>query len=54
MPSEHVSNLSLETLWRLSPELQEDFAQQLESAVADCKQRPSLAEKREVTLKCTL
>lgn len=54
MAGEQTSNLSLATLWRLSPDLEEDFQQQLEAAVADCKQRPSLAEKREVTLKLTI
>jgi hypothetical protein len=48
------SELTLVTLWRLSSELEEDFRQQLEAAVADCKQRPSLAEKREVCLKLTI
>lgn len=35
----------------LSPDLEADFKQQLESAVADCRQRPSLAKKREVHVK---
>jgi len=46
--------LSLKTLHVLSPGLADDFQQQLESAVMDCKQRPSLAKKREVTLKLTI
>lgn len=46
--------LSLKTLHQLSPGLADDFQQQLESAVADCKQRPSLADKREVVLKLTI
>ena len=46
--------LSLKTLWQLSPELDEDFKQQIEAAVADCKQRPALAEKREVNLRLAI
>jgi hypothetical protein len=46
--------LSLKTLHQLSPDLAEDFKQQLEAAVFDCKQRPSLPDKREVTLKLTI
>ena len=43
--------LNLDTLHRLSEGLCEDFRQQLAVAVEDCRQRPSLAAKREVTLK---
>lgn len=46
-----VAQLTLETLHKLSPGLATDFAEQLESAVADCRQRPSLAKDREVTIK---
>lgn len=46
--------LSLKTLHQLSPGLADDFQQQLEAAVMDCKQRPSLGDKREVTLKLTI
>jgi hypothetical protein len=49
-----TAELTLQSLWQLSPDLAEDFKQQLESAVADCKQRPSLAEKREVAIKLTV
>lgn len=46
-----TSELTLETIHYLSPDLEEDFRQQLEFAVADCRQRPSLAKKREVHIK---
>lgn len=49
----HTAELSLKTLWQLSPGLADDFQQRLEAAVMDCKQRPSLASKREITLKLT-
>ncbi len=49
-----TATLSLETLHQLSPGLAADFRQQLESAVDDCRQRPSLANKREVTIKLTV
>lgn len=49
-----TTELSLQTLHQLSPDLAADFQQQLEAAVLDCKQRPSLAEKREVSLKLTI
>jgi hypothetical protein len=45
------AELTLETLHLLSPDLGEDFKQQLTFAVADCRQRPSLAKKREVHLR---
>jgi hypothetical protein len=51
MPS---TELSLKSLHLLSPGLADDFQQQLEAAVMDCKQRPSLADKREVTIKLTV
>lgn len=47
------AELSLKTLWQLSPDLADDFQQQLEAAVADCKQRPALSAKREVSVKLT-
>jgi hypothetical protein len=50
----HTAELSLRTLHQLSPGLADDFQQQLEAAVMDCKQRPSLADKREVTIKLTV
>ena len=46
--------LSLKTLHVLSPGLADDFQQQLEAAVQDCKQRPSLAKPREVNVKLTI
>ena len=46
--------LSLETLSKLSPDLNDDFNMQLESAIADCRQRPSLPAKREVLLKLVI
>jgi hypothetical protein len=46
-----TAKLTLETLHRLSPDLADDFEQQLQAAVQDCHQRPSLAQKREVTIK---
>jgi hypothetical protein len=49
-----TQELSLRTLHQLSPGLADDFQQQLEAAVLDCKQRPSLGEKREVTIKLTV
>ncbi len=49
-----TSQLTLKSLHLISPELADDFAQQLEAAVMDCKQRPSLSEKREITLKLTI
>lgn len=50
----HTTELSLKSLHLLSDGLAEDFAQQLSAAVEDCKQRPSLAAKREITLKLTV
>lgn len=49
-----TATLTLSTLHQLSEDLADDFRQQLESAVADCRQRPSLADKREVTLKLVI
>ncbi len=43
--------LTLETLHKLSPDLAEDFREQLQAAVLDCQQRPSLSQKREVTIR---
>ncbi len=48
------ATLTLETLHKLSDGLVQDFKQQIEAAVEDCRQRPSLAEKREVNLKLTI
>lgn len=49
-----TATLDLATLHRLSPGLAADFREQIEAAVLDCKQRPTLAEKREVTIKLTI
>ena len=49
-----TAQLTLATLHYLSPDLADDFRQQLEAAVQDCHQRPSLAKKREVTIKLTI
>lgn len=49
-----VSTLTLRSLYLLSADLADDFAQQLQAAVMDCKQRPSLAAKREVCIKLTI
>lgn len=49
-----VAQVTLETLHLLSPGLAADFTDQLEAAVADCRQRPALAQKREVTIKLTI
>ena len=43
--------LTLDTLGRFSEELAENFGQQLETAVADCRQRPGQTDKRTVTVK---
>ena len=48
------TEFSLKSLHLLSPGLADDFQQQLEAAVQDCRQRPSLADKREVTIKLTV
>ena len=48
------ATLTLETLHLLSEGLADDFTQQIESAVQDCRQRPSLPDKREVCLKLTI
>lgn len=50
----NTTQLDLKSLHLLSDGLREDFAQQIEAAVQDCKQRPSLAAKREITLKLTI
>jgi hypothetical protein len=49
-----TANLELKTLHLLSDDLTVDFVQQIEAAVLDCKQRPSLSAKREVSLKLTV
>ena len=46
--------LTLETLHQMSADLAADFAQQVEAAVLDCRQRPSLPDKREVNLRITI
>ena len=46
-----TAELTLGTLHKLSEGLTTDFGQQLEAAVEDCRQRPSLDEKRAVTLR---
>ncbi len=48
------ATLGLETLHHLSEGLRDDFRQQIEAAVLDCKKRPTLPDKREVTLKLTI
>ncbi len=50
----NTTQLSLKSVHLLSPGLEDDFTQQLEAAVQDCKQRPSLPDKREVTIKFTI
>ena len=49
-----VTQLTLKSLHLLSSGLAADFDQQLESAVSDCRQRPSLPDKREITIKLTI
>ena len=49
-----TTQLSLKSLHLLSSGLADDFEEQLTAAVLDCKQRPSLAEKRSVTIKLTI
>ena len=49
-----TAKLELSTLHHLSEGLAQDFLQQIEAAVADCHQRPSLAKRREVTLKLSI
>lgn len=49
-----TATLNLETLHLLSDGLSQDFKEQLEAAVLDCRQRPTLPAKREVTLKITI
>jgi hypothetical protein len=46
--------VTLATLHLLAPDLADDFREQLEAAVIDCRQRPSLAKKREVTIRLTI
>lgn len=48
------TQLTLRSLYLLSDDLVTDFDQQLQAAVQDCRQRPSLAQKRTVTLKLTI
>jgi hypothetical protein len=49
-----AATLTLETMHLLSAGLQEDFRQQIEAAIVDCRQRPSLPDKREACLKLTI
>ena len=49
-----ATQLTLKSLHLLSPGLADDFGQQLDAAVQDCKQRPSLAAKRTVEIKLTV
>ncbi len=49
-----TTELTLKSLNLLSPGLANDFDEQLQAAVLDCKQRPSLAKKREITIKLTI
>lgn len=46
-----TNSLTLDTIHLLSDDLAEDFRQQLEFAIADCRQRPALAKKREVHIR---
>jgi hypothetical protein len=48
-----TATLCLETLHLLSPDLGLDFDQQVQAAIADCRQRPGNSKKREVMLKLT-
>lgn len=49
-----TTELTLKSLHLLSPGLAADFDEQLQAAVLDCKQRPSLAKKREITIKLSI
>lgn len=49
-----TTELTLKSLHLLSPGLADDFQQQREAAVMDCKQRPSLAAKRELQIRLTV
>lgn len=49
-----TNQLTLDTLHLLSPDLAQDFREQLEAAVMDCRQRPSLAKKREINIRLTI
>ena len=49
-----TTELSLETLHLFSADLADDFDLQLREAVADCRQRPSLAAKREVSIRLNI
>lgn len=46
--------LSLATLHELSEGFSEDFGQQLQAIMADCKERPSIAAKRTIQLKLSV
>jgi len=50
----HSTELTLRSLHLLSDSLAEDFREQLEAAVLDCKQRPALAKKREITIRLSV
>lgn len=47
----HTTTVELKSLHLMSSGLAADFKQQLEAAVLDCRQRPSLAQKRTVTIR---
>lgn len=49
-----TTELTLKSLHLLSDGLAVDFDEQLEAAVLDCRQRPSLSARREVTIKLTI
>jgi len=49
-----TTELTLKSLHLLSPGLADDFGQQLDAAVLDCRQRPSLAQKREIQIRLTI
>lgn len=45
------ATMTLETLHLLSNDLCDDFKQQLDAAIADCRQRPAPSKKRRVELR---
>lgn len=49
-----TTRLTLKSLAIFSPGLAADFDQQLEAAVLDCKQRPSIAAAREVSIRLSI
>jgi len=46
----HTASLELKTLHLLSPELNEDFREQLKTAVSDCRRRPAYSKVRTVKI----